>query len=147
MCRLRSENNMQMAGVRCNGNNRTFCINQQRGNDFFEPVAYLVRQHFATIFHAPYQMVSEQISRMCAKLKFVFHIQGNNTTNLDNTAKSVYLFMFLCYYPIGIHPPPIPKRIGSELLPSDVKDQPVCMLGYLTSIYFIFIATVPLRTL
>ena len=73
VCRLTPENNVNVVNVCFNSDNGTVSLFKQRANNFLQSIAYFVSQYFSSVFDSPNQVVSEQICRVCAGLKFVFH--------------------------------------------------------------------------
>ncbi len=122
--RFTSENNVNVVNVSFNSDNGTFSRIKQRGNDFFQSIANLVCQNFATMFNSPNQVVCKQISRMRAGLKFVFH-STRVTQPIQKMQLFVSIYLSLCVSnQSAFIPHQICQRIrfGRGLLPSGVKN-------------------------
>jgi hypothetical protein len=91
MCGLYSHNYVKMINFRFNGYQGATGFIDQDCQYLLESVADLCGQYRATVFHAPNNMVGEQIDRMAAAFKFIFHALSIPKPNYANNGLMPYL--------------------------------------------------------
>jgi hypothetical protein len=88
------KNNVNMINFSFHSNQLASAVANQRSKNFFESIANFSRQYRAAIFHAPYNVIGEQIYRMSATFKFIFHTLIIAKTNYTNNGFMPYLCGF-----------------------------------------------------
>ena len=106
-------NNVDMINFRLHGNQVAITITNQNSKNFFQSIANFSGQYRAAIFHAPNNMIREQIDRMTAAFKFIFHSLRIPKTNYENNGFIYYLCGFSIMQPRAAFIPDQDKAVWS----------------------------------